>query len=170
MRLPMHKFASRILPVLSDRLFAETPPEPGPLKRMANFIAGVRARYDEKKKNFSAEKKFRPSPILYFFATVFLVLLMQNFLGGSHVEIISYSQFKSLVKNDLVNDLVIRETTIDGNLKGAAVKEIFKPEKLKEMSPEVLAGKKLLPFETVRVADTGLTANSKPPKFRLRER
>ena len=54
-----------------------------------------------------------------------LVFLVQNLLGSRHVEIISYSQFKSLVKKDLINDLVIRETTIDGNLKGAAVKEIL---------------------------------------------
>jgi hypothetical protein len=41
---------------------------------------------------------------------------------------------------------------IDGNLKGAALKEILHAERLKEMSPQVLAGKKLFPFETVRVA------------------
>ena len=51
------------------------------------------------------------------------------------------------MKKDLINDLVIRETTIDGNLKGAAVKEIFTPEKLKEISPEVLAGKILSPLQ-----------------------
>jgi cell division protease FtsH len=168
MRLPGQKFASPIPPVLLDRQFAEAPLEPGPQKRMTNFIAGIRARYDEKKKNASGAKKNRPSPIWYFFATVFIILLMQNFLGRSHVEIISYSQFKSLVKTDLINDLVIRETTIDGNLKGAAAKEIFKPEKLKEMPPEVLAGKKLLPFETVRVEDPSLTTELEAAKIPFR--
>jgi cell division protease FtsH len=158
MKLPIQNFASRIFPVLSDRHFAEMPAETGPRKRVADFIAGVRARYNEKKKNASPnEKKFRPAPIWYFLATLSLVFLMQNLLAGPHVEIISYSQFKSLVKKDLVNDLIIRETVIDGNLKGAAVKEIFPPEKLKEVSPEVLAGKIRLPFETVRVEDPGLT-------------
>ena len=57
--------------------------------------------------------------------------MIQNYFGGAHVEIISYSQFKSLLKRDLINDLAIGETTIDGNLKGAAVKEIFTPEKVK---------------------------------------
>ena len=104
--------------MLSDWQFAETPPKPGPRNRLANFIADIRRQYAEKKKNVSPnDKKYRPSPIWYFFATSFIVLLVQNFLGSSHVEIISYSQFKSLIKKDLINDLVIRETTIDGNLK-----------------------------------------------------
>ena len=156
MNLSVHKFTSRILPGLSDRQFAETPVEPGPRKRVKNFIADVRKQYAEKKKNLSSNgKKYRPSPIWYFFAIISLVLLMQNLFGGTHVEIISYSQFKSLVKQDLISNLVIRETIIDGNLKGAAVKEILTPEKLKEISPEVLAGKIPFAFATVRVEDPG---------------
>src|SRR6266576_1677506 len=165
MKLSIHKFARRIL-LLPDRHFVETPLEPGPRNRVANFIAELRKQYAEKKKNLSPnDKKYRPSPIWYFFVTVFLVLLVQNFLGRSHVEIISYSQFKSLVKKDLINDLVIRETTIDGNLKAAAVKEIFTPEKLKEMSPDVLAGKTRLPFQTTKVEDPGLTAELEAAKI-----
>ena len=129
-------------------------------KRIAGFFADVRARYAEKKKNAPAgDNKFRPAPIWYFVTTVLLVLLMQNLVTSAHVEIISYSQFKSLVKKDLVKDLVIRQAIIDGNLKGAAVKEIFPPEKLKEMPPEVLAGDKVFHFETVRVEDPSLTAD-----------
>ena len=63
----------------------------------------------------------------------FNILMIQNYFGSAHVEILSYSQFKSLLKKDLINDLVIRETTIDGNLKGAAVKEIFTPEKISKL-------------------------------------
>jgi cell division protease FtsH len=166
MKLPIRNFTSGIFPVPSNRQLAEMPVENGPRKRVANFIADIRKQYAEKKKNLSPnDKKYRPSPMWYFFATVFLVLLVQNFLGRSHVEIISYSQFKSLVKKDLINDLVIRETTIDGNLKAAAVKEIFTPEKLKEMSPDVLAGKTRLPFQTVKVEDPSLTAELEAAKI-----
>lgn len=165
MKLPIHIFSYRFFPNLSDRQFAETPLEPEPRKRVANFIADIRKQYAEKKKNVSPEKKYRASPIWYFFATVFLVLLMQNFLGRSHVEIISYSQFKSLVKMDLINDLVIRETTIDGNLKAAAAKVIFSPEQIKEVAPEVLAGKTRLPFQTVKVEDPTLTADLEAAKI-----
>ena len=77
MKLPIHKFASRILPVLPDRNFAETPLEPGPRKRVANFIADIRKQYAEKKKNLSPnDKKYRPSPIWYFCVTVFLLSLI----------------------------------------------------------------------------------------------
>ena len=165
MKLPFHSFASRITAVLSDRHFAESPVETGPRRSVAEFIAGIRARYAEQKKNGAPnEKKFRPAPIWYFLAIISLVFLVQNLLGSRHVEIISYSQFKSLVKKDLINDLVIRETTVDGNLKGAAVKEIFSPEKLKDIAPEVIAGKKLFPFVTVRVEDPGLTAELEAAK------
>ena len=166
MNLSLHEYTSRILPGLSDRQFAETPVEPGPRKRVKNFIADVRKQYAEKKKNLSSnDKRYRPSQIWYFFAIIFLVLSMQNFFVGTHVELISYSQFKALLKKDLISDLVIRETTIDGNLKGAAVKEIYTPEKLKEVSPDVLAGKKVFPFKTVRVEDPTLTAELETAKL-----
>jgi len=143
----------------------EMPSETGPRKSVSDFIAGVRARYAEKKKNLAPNgNKFRPAPIWLFLATISLVVLMQNLFGSPHVEIVSYSQFKSLVKQDLISNLVIRETIIDGNLKGAAVKEIFTPEKLKETSPEVLAGKIPIPFATVRVEDPGLTAELEAAK------
>ena len=55
------------------------PSETGPRKGLGDFIAGVRARYAEKKKNLSPnDNKFRPSPIWFFLATISLVLLMQN--------------------------------------------------------------------------------------------
>ncbi len=166
MKFSIDKFASRMFPVFSDRHFAALPDETGPRKRLANFFAGVRARYHEKKNIPSpAEKKFRPSPIWYFLATISLVVLVQNLLVSSRVETISYSQFKSLVKKDLIHNLTIRETIIAGNLKGAAVNEILTPEKLKETSAEVLASKKPLPFETVRVEDPGLTAELEAAKI-----
>ena len=165
MKLPMDKPILRILPVPADRQFAETPPKPGLRKRLANFIPDIRRQYAEKKKNLPPnDKKYRRPAIGYFFATVLVVLLIQNFLGSSHVEMISYSQFKSLLKQDLIKDLIIRETTIDGNLKGAAVKEILQPDRLKEISPEVLAGKKPFPFATVRVEDPVLTTELETAK------
>ena len=115
-----------MFPLSSERHFAAVPDEPGPRKPVANFIAGVRARYNEKKQKPSPnEKKFRPSPIWYFLATISLVVLIQNLLVNPHVEIISYSQFKSLVKKDLIHNLTIRETVIAGSLKGAAAREIL---------------------------------------------
>ena len=133
MNLSVHEYTSRILPGLSDRQFAETPVEPGPRKRVKNFIADVRKQYAEKKKNLSSnDKRYRPSQIWYFFAIIFLVLSMQNFFLGTHVELISYSQFKALLKKDLISDLVIRETTIDGNLKEPRLRKFIRRRNLRK--------------------------------------
>ena len=66
---------------------------------------------------------------------------------------ISYSQFKSLLKKGLVAEVVINETTLEGNLKSGAAKEIFTPEKLKSISPEISVEKTSIPFVAVRVED-----------------
>ena len=59
-------------------------------------------------------------------------------------------------------------SVIAGSLKGAAAKEIFPPERLKEMPPEALAGEKLFHFETVRVEDPSLTADLEAAKIPFR--
>src|SRR6185503_20288758 len=121
------------------RYFAEAPHDAGPPRNIvAAFIAGARARYEAKKKNRPpGDQRFRLSPF-YLLVAVFIALLLQNLLGGSHVEVISYSQFKSLLKNGLVAEAVIHGETIEGNLKGGAAKEIYPPEKLKNISPDVM--------------------------------
>jgi cell division protease FtsH len=149
---------------LTDR--GETPMETRPRKGVAGFVAGIRARYAEKKKNASPSgNNFRPASIWLFLAAFSLIALMHNLLGSPNVEIVNYSQFKSLLKKDLITDLVIRETTIDGHLKGTAVREIFTPEKLKGMSPEKLDSKIPFAFATVRVEDPGLTAELEAAKI-----
>jgi cell division protease FtsH len=140
------------------RNFAETPHDGGtPRNIVATFIAGVRARYDARKKNKPpADRRFRLSPI-YFLAAVSVALLLHSLLGGPHAEMISYSQFKSLLKKGLVAEVVINETTLEGNLKSGAAKEIFTPEKLKSISPEISVEKTSIPFVAVRVEDPDLT-------------
>lgn len=114
------------------------------------------------------EKKHRQFSIWYFIAVFFIILMIQNYLGSRHVEIISYSQFKSLVKEGLVNDLAIGETTIQGNMKGEAVKEIFTAEKLKNIPQDVKEGKNTYPFTAVRVEDPGLTAELEEARVSFR--
>ncbi|MGE5820419.1 MAG: ATP-dependent zinc metalloprotease FtsH, partial [Deltaproteobacteria bacterium] len=110
------------------------------------------------------EKKQRQLSIGYFILAFVIIMMIQNYYGRAHVEIINYSQFKSLLNKGLISDLAIRETAIVGNMKGEAVKEIYTPERLKTTSPEIVEGKKLLPFETVRVEDPGLTAELEKAK------
>jgi cell division protease FtsH len=144
---------------LSSGQVDKMPQKAGPQESVKKFLADLRTSYQARKKNkLPMEKKRRQLSIGYFILAFFTILMIQNYFGSAHVEIISYSQFKSLLKKDLINDLAIGETTIDGNLKGAAVKEIFTPEKVKKLSHEIVEGKKTFPFKTVRVEDPSLTA------------
>jgi cell division protease FtsH len=137
----------------------------GPRESAKKFLADLRTNYEARKKTRPPmDKKKRQLSIGYFMLAFFAILMIQNYFGKAHVEIINYSQFKSLLKKELVSDVAIRDTTIDGNLKGPAAKEILTPEKLKKISPEMAEGKKPLPFETVRVEDPGLTAELEAAK------
>ena len=136
-----------------------------PRESVKKFFAGLRTSYQTKKKNrIPMEKKQRQLSIGYFVLAFFMILMIQNYFASSHVEIIPYSQFKSLLNKGLLGDIAIGETTIEGNMKGEAVKEIFTPEKLKTVAPEIVEGKKLLPFVTVRVEDPALTAELEAAK------
>jgi cell division protease FtsH len=138
---------------------AKTPQEAGPPEPRKGFLAGLRTSYEAIKKNrMPLEKKHRQFSIWYFIFAFFTILLIQNYYGRNHVEIIHYSQFKSLLNKSLIADVAIGETAIQGNMKGEAVKEVLTAEKVKKLSPEIVEGKKTFPFATVRVEDPGLTA------------
>jgi len=147
------------IPRVCNLLIAKMAQKAGPRERVKKFIADLRTNYQARKKNkLPMEKKQRHFSVGYIILAFATILMFQNYFSSPHVEIISYSQFKSLVNKGLVNELVIGETVIAGNLKGAAVKEILTPEKLKKVSQDVVEGKNLFPFATVRVEDPGLTA------------
>jgi cell division protease FtsH len=138
---------------------AKTPQEAGPPEPRKGFLAGLRTSYEAIKKNrMPLEKKHRQFSIWYFIFAFFTILLIQNYYGRNHVEIIHYSQFKSLLNKGLIADVAIGETAVQGNMKGEAVKEVLTAEKVKKLSPEIVEGKKTFPFATVRVEDPGLTA------------
>jgi cell division protease FtsH len=73
------------------------------------------------------------------------------------VETITYSQFKAMLREGVVSDVVIGEKTIRGNATGKKIKQFLPPEKVKGLDPEILEGKKPLPFVVVRVEDPNLT-------------
>src|SRR5512144_2121914 len=93
--------------------------------------------------------------IWYFLITLVMLMAMQYFFLSSPVERIPYSQFKSLVKNGLVTDLIIEQDAIRGNIKAEGMKQVFSEEKLKQIGYD---GKGTYPFTTIRVEDAGLTA------------
>jgi cell division protease FtsH len=91
----------------------------------------------------------------YFIVTFLILLAMQIFFLSPRPEMITYSQFKSLVKDGLVADLVVEQGTIRGNIKAEGMKQIFSAETLKQLKYD---GKSVHPFAVVRVEDPGLTA------------
>lgn len=54
--------------------------------------------------------------IAYIIAIMALMFIAQHFLIAKSVETLSYSQFKSLLKNNQVSDIVIREKYINEKL------------------------------------------------------
>jgi cell division protease FtsH len=130
-----------------------------PLQLVKQFLANLRSGYNAKKKaKLPMEKKRRQFSILYFVLAFSIMLVVQNYFFTSHAEVIRYSQFKSLVSKGLVIDLAVGETTIQGQMKGEGIREIFPSDKLKEIPQAVREGKEPYRFVTVRVEDPGLTA------------
>src|ERR1700757_3190116 len=126
MKLVIHASVSRSFPILSRLQLTNA----GLRSFAVSFLAFLRAKYEARKqKGIPMDKKYRQFSIGYFMLAFLMMLMIQNYLGRPHVEIISYSEFKTLLKKSLITDLAIHETTIDGNLKGAAAKEILTPEK-----------------------------------------
>jgi cell division protease FtsH len=165
MKITISRFLNRRLPQLSGLRIDKVPPKAGPIEHVKQFLASLRNDYEAKKNTkLPMEKKQRRFSIGYFIFAFLVILLIQNYLGSRHVEVISYSQFKSLMKKGLVTDVAIGETTIQGDMKGEGVKEIFTAERLKDVPQEVRAGKKSYPFVAVRVEDPGLTAELEQAK------
>jgi cell division protease FtsH len=100
-------------------------------------------------------KKSEIFSIGYFIVTLVLLLLAPYFLAPKYPEILSYSQFKLLLRDGQVTDLVVREREISGNLKPEALRKVLTPEKIKKLGEQA---EKSVPFEVVRVEDADLTA------------
>jgi cell division protease FtsH len=165
MKLSVSKSVNWRGPFSSIVQIAKTPEKAGPREVVKQFFADLRTDNQARKKNRTPlEKKHRQVSIGYFVFVLFAMLMIQNYFGHAQVEILNYSQFKSLLHKGFIADVAIGETTIEGNMKGEAVKEVFPPEKLKKISREVIEGKKLYPFAAVRVEDPALTAELEQAK------
>jgi len=114
------------------------------------------------------DKKHKQFSVLYFVVAFAVTLMIQDYLGSRHVEIISYSQFKLLLAKGLINDVAIGEKSIEGNMKGDAVKEILTAEQLESIPQDVRDGRKTYPFTAVRVEDPGLTAELEKTRVSFR--
>lgn len=99
------------------------------------------------------EKKQLQFSIWYFFIGVLILITLQDLFSARHVETLSYSEFKTLLKAGKLNDIFVAEKMITGKLD---VQEVAKL--LPKVRAEALT--KLTPgehrFVTTRVDDGGL--------------
>jgi cell division protease FtsH len=91
----------------------------------------------------------------YFMITIAVLLAMQTLLPDYRAEMISYSQFKSLLRQGLIAEVVIAQESIRGTIKPGGMKQVLSAERFQQLKDD---GKSPHPFTTVRVEDRGLTA------------
>jgi cell division protease FtsH len=124
----------------------------------AELAAAVRSRREgEPRRKYLGEimsKKRQALWIGYFILAALLMLVGPYFLPKAS-EPLSYSQFKLLLKHRQLTELVVHDKTINGAMKVEGIKEVFSPEKIKELGDRA---KGPLPFVVVRVEDARLTA------------
>ncbi len=93
--------------------------------------------------------------IVYFVIAFLLLILLQNYLLSRNVLTIGYGDFKTLLKDGLVDDLVISADTIDGKLKDKAHDRLA--ELLGEKDEKKIQHmKEVKVFTTVRMEDPDL--------------
>jgi cell division protease FtsH len=102
------------------------------------------------------DKRKQQFSIGYFIVAVLMLFVLQYYFAAPKVETIGYSQFKSLVKKNLVTNLVVNEQTIRGEIKPEGVKEVLSAEQLKSREEAIKEDKSALPFVTVRIEDPDL--------------
>lgn len=102
---------------------------------------------------------------LWYFVIAFLILIaIENFLLSSHVENLSYSDFKVLLKAGKVEDLILGEKVISGTLKKEGLEGILTKDKIEELKR---SSRGEYHFVTVRVDDPSLIQELEAVKVRF---
>jgi len=100
------------------------------------------------------EKKTRFN-LIYFFIAFAAILMIENYLFSREIAAISYSEFKVLLKDDLINDLQIRREAIEGKLSAGAYDRIISLRKEKDEN-KIKQLKEMQSFFVVRMEDPDL--------------
>ncbi len=94
-------------------------------------------------------------PVWYLAIMILIIVLMQTTLITPTVENIPYNQFKSLLKDGMVTDLVVSDTTIRGQMGREGMRVVLPPERLGQLDRDK---RENFPFTVVRVDDPNLIA------------
>src|SRR5581483_8046507 len=100
------------------------------------------------------EKRQQRFSIGYAISAIVALVVIQSLFSGPHTENLSYSDFKKLVANQKVTDLVLEDRTITGSLTPKGLEGLLPPEKIAELQR---FGEGQHRFVTTRVEDPDLT-------------
>ena len=70
--------------------------------------------------------------VIYFLIAFTVIILLENYLLSREITTISYSEFKTLLNEELVNDLVITQTTIEGKFVRGAPDRLIAIRKIQD--------------------------------------
>jgi cell division protease FtsH len=104
----------------------------------------------------------RPA-LWYWLLGLVIFMLFQSVSGMMSTSPIAYSDFKQLLYQGKVNEVVISDTTINGSLKPGGLQAVLPKEKAESLKCATDGG---CPFSTVRVSDPDLIADLEAAKVR----
>ncbi len=99
------------------------------------------------------EKKQQQFSLWYFIIAFFILTVIQSFFFAPHVENLSYSDFKSLLKGGSILDVRIGAQKINGRISVKGLEKILPKEKIAQLN-KTPAGEHF--FTTIRVEDPKL--------------
>jgi cell division protease FtsH len=101
------------------------------------------------------EAKQKTFSVGYVIAIVVAIVLLQSVFFAPHAENLSYSEFKTLVRNGKVSDLVLDKQVITGTLATEGLEGVFSKERVEALKRD---GGGAHRFTTARVDDPALVA------------
>src|SRR5437016_13752537 len=102
MKIPVGNSGNSRVPRLFSLKNATMSQKAGPRESIKKFLGDLRTIYESKKKSKLPKKNQRRQfSIGYFIFAFFGIMLIQNYYGRAPVELISYSEFKSLLRKEL---------------------------------------------------------------------
>ncbi len=105
------------------------------------------------------EKNKQQFSLWYFIITFFILTIFQSLFFAPHVENLSYSDFKSLLKTAQIKEVTLSTQRISGSVSIKGLEKILPPEKIKQLEQTLEKsneGDGVHRFTTIRVDDPTL--------------
>lgn len=99
------------------------------------------------------EKREQQFSLWYFIVTLFVLMTIQNFFISAQVQNLSYSDFKTLLKNDKIIEVTIGKAQISGRVLTDGLKKVLPENKIARLNKNDGGEHR---FTTIRVDDPAL--------------